>query len=487
MDEPIFVPVDPAEILSEILIEFEALTGYAIFPGQPEYSFCTSMAYREVLLRNRINAAGKSQLVSFATYPVLDYLGQLLGVARLAEAKATCNLSFSIIPGHLQVFIPLGTRVASTDGSVIFETIDDLVIPTSMNTVSILATCQTAGKSGNGYAVGTISVIQDPWAFVTAVTNTDITYGGSDAETDSELQERIFLAPSTFSCAGPVGAYKYWARTASPLVIDVGIMTYNEDNSIAKGEVDVYALLSAEGLSTDPKYGGVKEIVQLDILSNLITGEAVTTSGVFIVTLDGIVFSYNVIAHETGNQVCDRIRSAGAAGWTVSGQDSEVYFEKNTIGDCADPTCDAGVTGINFIIYAPKKGKSTATVINDSIEAVLNDENIRPITDIVVVKSPTVINYEITVNIYTTDEATPDLTNRVYTALSDYAAEAGKKMGRNIVTSKIEALSMLTGVYDADATLTINGVASSDNLVIANNAVSHLTGIIINIAPTEDE
>jgi len=102
-------------------------------------------------------------------------------------------------------------------------------------------------------------------------------------------------------------------------------------------------------------------------------------------------------------------------------------------------------------------------------------------------KSPTVINYEITVNIYTTDEATPDLTNRVYTALSDYAAEAGKKMGRNIVTSKIEALSMLTGVYDADATLTINGVASSDNLVIANNAVSHLTGIIINIAPTEDE
>ena len=251
METPIFVTVDPSTILEEIIDQFQSIIGREVLEGEPEYSICTALAYRECLLYSRINEAAKSMLLSFSSGIVTDYIGELVGVTRLTAQKALCTLSFTLISGHLQVTLPLGTRVASSDGQVIFETTDDVTIPVGTNTVSIQAECQTEGISGNGYGIGSISILQDPYAFVQSVSNTDITAGGSDAESDAELISRIRLAPSQFSTAGSRSSYEYLAKSANSLIVDVKLLTYEDDNSIDPGTVQIYALLDGGNIPSE--------------------------------------------------------------------------------------------------------------------------------------------------------------------------------------------------------------------------------------------
>jgi phage-related baseplate assembly protein len=69
------------------------------------------------------------------------------------------------------------------------------------------------------------------------VSNTTESEGGADAETDDAYAERIQQAPESFSVAGPDGAYRYWARTASQLIIDVLV------HSPSPGVVEIRPLL----------------------------------------------------------------------------------------------------------------------------------------------------------------------------------------------------------------------------------------------------
>lgn len=371
MNDPIFIEVKPSELLSDVVKAFESYTGKTIQQGQPEYAICSAIAYRESLMLNRLNFVGKSQLVDYATYPILDKIASLVGVSRLQESKATCTLRFNIIQGHLQVLLPLGTRVASSDGNAVFETLNDVTIPVGVNSVDVSAICKVAGKSGNGYDIGAISVIQDPYAFVTSVSNIDKTSGGSDEETDEELRERIKIAPSSFSVAGPTEGYKFWTYSANQLIKDVKILTHSDDSSIAYGEVHAYSLL--------------------------------------------------------------------------------------------------------------EDGQIPTTAINDQILAVLNDEKIRPLTDTVKVFSPTLIEYSLKIDVVKTKEANTTITNRINENVSNYVESQKLKLGADIVKNKIEALSMVDGVYDVTATITSSVSLVSGNLPVSSKEVAHCTGIVINI------
>jgi len=200
-------------------------------------------------------------LVAFSRYPALDYLGELVGVVRLPPASAFTTLLLTLVPGHGDLVIPALTRVSSTDGRAIFEIIQNYTVLEADNTVEVTAIAQTPGKLGNDYAIGTVSVILDPQPYLSTASNTEITTGGSDAETDDALRERIRLAPNAFSTAGPYKAYEYWTKTVSPLIIDVAVdnRRYASGDTIPSGRaigdpipgtVEVFPLL--EGLSTTP-------------------------------------------------------------------------------------------------------------------------------------------------------------------------------------------------------------------------------------------
>lgn len=251
---PIFIERDADQIVSEMVARYEELTGKTLQPAQPERLLLNTYAYRELLLRQGIQSAALQNLVDFSSAPVLDYLGALVGVTRLAAAPAECTIRFTLVAGRANpVTIPAGTRVSSVDGLAIFRTKEAANVAVGVNTVDVEADCDTPGVFGNGYAIGQISTILDPQAFITTASNLAATAGGADEETDDHLRDRIKLAPASFSNAGSAGAYKFWAKSANANIIDVAI------HQPTPGTVSIYPLMASGEVTPDEVLTAVSE------------------------------------------------------------------------------------------------------------------------------------------------------------------------------------------------------------------------------------
>lgn len=81
--EPSFISRDVAVITAEMKASWESTTGKTLYPGQVESLLIDLIAYRENLVRIAVQEAAKQNLVSYARAPMLDYLGELVGVYRL--------------------------------------------------------------------------------------------------------------------------------------------------------------------------------------------------------------------------------------------------------------------------------------------------------------------------------------------------------------------------------------------------------------------
>lgn len=220
---PDFLEADGDKIVAERITLYETLTGRTLQPAQVERLIIQAGAYRELLLRQSINSALQQNFVASASAPILDYLGQLVGVTRLAPAYAETTLHFQLEPTHTGVVIPAGLRVQSKDGKATFSVLAAVIVPAGQAEADAKGIVGEAGEIGNGYAIGAVSEILDPQPFVTSAANTNATSGGAEMEADDALRLRIQLAPASFSNAGSRGAYTFFAKSANPLITDVVI------------------------------------------------------------------------------------------------------------------------------------------------------------------------------------------------------------------------------------------------------------------------
>ena len=132
--------LDPTLIRNDQVATFEAVTGRTLYPAQVEQLYINGCSYREKLVREAIQEAGMQELVAFASYPNLDYLGQLVGVTRLAAQPAVTSIQFTLGAAlTVPLAIPAGTQVGTADGNFIFVTTAPLTIPAGSTTGSVNA------------------------------------------------------------------------------------------------------------------------------------------------------------------------------------------------------------------------------------------------------------------------------------------------------------------------------------------------------------
>lgn len=241
LPDPVFITNDPNEIVSESIIFYETQANKTLQPADTERLQINGASYRESLLRSQMNEAAKQNLVRFAKAPILDYIGERVGVKRLAARPADCNIEFSLVPGHGNVVIPLRTRVQTVDGQTAFYTTKATPVSIGIDSVVIVCKAVDDGVIGNGYIAGNVTTILDPQAFLASAANTNTTGNGIDDETDESLRGRIILAPEAFSTAGSLGAYIFWAKTANQLIIDVSAF------SPSPLVMNIYPLVAAAG------------------------------------------------------------------------------------------------------------------------------------------------------------------------------------------------------------------------------------------------
>ena len=229
--------LDPTAIVNDMIAAYQTATGRTLYPAQVERLYVNLSAYRESLVRNAIQYAALQNLLAYAVYPNLDYLGALLGVTRLPAQGAVTTLQFTLAAAlPIAFMLPAGTLVGTQDGALSFATTAALLIPAGATVAVAAAAATTPGSAGNSYAIGQVGVQLNPNTLITTVTNTSITSGGAANETDAHLRARIQAAPNQFSAAGPVGAYRFFALGADPGIVDVSVV------SPFPGAVSVYIL-----------------------------------------------------------------------------------------------------------------------------------------------------------------------------------------------------------------------------------------------------
>jgi phage-related baseplate assembly protein len=251
-----FCDTDTASIEASVITAYEDAAGVSLAPGDPVRLFLETLAYLVVQQRAVIDFTGKQNLLRYAAGSYLDHLGALLGVARLPASPALTTIRFAVDTALLSVVtIPLGTRVATSDGQVVFTTTAMGEIAAGELFVDVAAQSIDFLTAANGYVAGQINKLVDPIPFVTSVSNITTSAGAADVEDDDNLRERIRIAPESFSVAGPSGAYEFWAKTAHQDIIDVAVY------SPAAGEVEVRPLLIGGTLPSSDILAAVDSVV----------------------------------------------------------------------------------------------------------------------------------------------------------------------------------------------------------------------------------
>ncbi|MGC1342667.1 MAG: baseplate J/gp47 family protein [Candidatus Binataceae bacterium] len=276
LPSPVFVDdsdgLDPNLVLADMIAEFEAAADRTLQPAQVERLLINLYAYRESLVRNAIQYAAQQNLLAFAIFPMIDYLGQLVGVTRLTAQSATTTLEFTLSSVlTVAITIAQGTLVGTIDGQYSFATTAALVIPAGSIAGAVGASAVQSGPGANGYLAGQVNALLSPSATVASVSNTTTTAGGSSPETDDHLRSRIQAAPNQFSVAGPAGAYRFFALSVDPSIVDAQVI------SPAPGQVNVYILTGPVAVQPQsaPNPAGVAGTPLLEEVSSALSADSV--------------------------------------------------------------------------------------------------------------------------------------------------------------------------------------------------------------------
>lgn len=245
-----FVDTNTETLVNNLVMSYEAFTGRTLYPADPARLFILWIA--DIIMQERviINESAKQNVPRYAEGDYLDSLAEIFkDTERLQAQPATTVLRFyiSAVQPSAQV-VPAGTR-ASINGEIVFETTETATIPRGVLYADAAAKCITTeidpvtgekvtiGTKGNGFVAGQITQIVDLFPFYEKVENITTTDGGADKETDAAFYERLRDSMESFSTAGPLGAYVYWAKTASARITDV------KPTSPEPGVVDIRVLL----------------------------------------------------------------------------------------------------------------------------------------------------------------------------------------------------------------------------------------------------
>ncbi|MEE0913800.1 MAG: baseplate J/gp47 family protein [Ruminococcus sp.] len=159
---------------SDIAIRLKVLAG-EIYNAQVNFEWLKNQMFAET-----------------ATGEYLDYIASQRGLTRKSAVKAQGEITFYITEAtDHDIIIPEGTVVATADSEPMrFCTTEDEQISAGNTLVSVYAEAEKAGSAGN-IAIGKAVIPVNVPAEVESVSNREAYVGGEDAETDSELRERI--------------------------------------------------------------------------------------------------------------------------------------------------------------------------------------------------------------------------------------------------------------------------------------------------------
>lgn len=254
-----FVDTDVEKLKRSLVDSFQAQAGRTLYPADPARILlmwaAAILAHERVLL----NRAANRNLPQSSDGEYMDELAELCkDVSRQPASAATTTMRFYLSEQLNEAqLIPAGTRVA-TDNGTTFETTESIYIAAGETTVEVSAVCQTVGIIGNGLLPGQITKLVDVFPYYDHCENITTSAGGAEVETDESLYQRMRASEDTYSTAGPMGGYEYFAKSANPSIADVRAITPSA------GCVAVYPLMKGGLLPGEEILSAVEKKLSAD-------------------------------------------------------------------------------------------------------------------------------------------------------------------------------------------------------------------------------
>lgn len=407
-----FLETDSKVIYDTTITELEKNVNEPLYPGDERRIFGDALVAVFVSVFNQANDACKQKMLQFASGKVLDALGERYGCHRIEPKSAETILRFSVkSPVAGNILIEEGTRV-TPDYEIYFKTTEAAVLQAGKLYVDVPAKSVGNGKNYNDYLSGTVNQLVDLVPYIDFVENIDTTHGGDDGEPypeidggigDEHYRGRIYLAPTALSVAGPSDAYEYHAKSADALIVDVAVLSDVQNVHLRLPVFDGKAFLGGSGYYID----------------TLQVGKGVDKTNYSVSTVSSGLHDDSLI---------------------IIALNGDLAAEESIEIDI-----DMDLAGHVLIVPLLAGGKIPTEDILEKIYEVCSEEDVRPMTDHVIVRPPVQVEYEIDVTYYTTAAEESDCINAIEGktgALSQFIEWQDTKMGRDINPDKLRALCL---------------------------------------------
>lgn len=279
------------KILNEMIADYEKkyqeATGRKVTlrPGDKEHIHLRIEAGQYFQMYQILDNAAKMNLLKYSKGNFLRHLGAFKKtfIQEPKPAVVTARFTLSEIRKDV-IYIPQGTRVTAGDG-VYFATDDYAEVKAGDSFVDVDCTCETVGEVGNEYIVGQIETIVDPVPYVSGVSNITKSDGGTGEESEDSFRERIFLAPSSYSVAGPADAYEYWVKQYNSAAIE-DVKIYEPTEAV----VDIRILLVGGALPSKTFCSGCLEYLRENPIIPLTDNDLVAAPDVVNYNLKAVYY-----------------------------------------------------------------------------------------------------------------------------------------------------------------------------------------------------
>ena len=433
-----FITTDAALIFEEVITTLEGSVSEPLYPGDERRIFGEALVPLFVAMYNAMNDAARQKMLRYARGEVLDALGERVGVERMAPTEAATIMRFSMNSAiEENVIIPEGTRVTS-DNTRYFVTTQAAVIEAGELFVDVEAVSEGGGTIYNDIAVGSVNVLVDLIAFIDTVSNIEITAGGADEEDDDNLRERIRVAPSKLSTAGPVNGYKFWAMSADTSIADVCVKS--EEETITRTLV----------VNNRKAYKGGGDLLADSLVVFLSNGTTPAKSGTdYKATYEDDLLTIELL-------------SGGAL---ASATELKIEISKTN-------------EGIVKIIPICENGELPDETVLEKVLEVCSASEVRPLTDSVVVEAPKVREYDIELTYYTTAASEGACIQTVEGeggAVDQFIEWQSGALGRHINPDKLRAL-ILAPQWDGAAEATRVVINSPEFTELNDTTIAKFSG-----------
>lgn len=279
------------KILNDMIADYEKKYQEAtdrkvtLRPGDKEHIHLRIEAGQYFQMYQILDNAAKMNLLKYSKGNFLRHLGAFKKtfIQEPKPAVVTARFTLSEIRKDV-IYIPQGTRVTAGDG-VYFATDDYAEVKAGDSFVDVDCTCETVGEVGNEYIVGQIETIVDPVPYVSSVSNITKSDGGTGEESEDSFRERIFLAPSSYSVAGPADAYEYWVKQYNSAAIE-DVKIYEPTEAV----VDIRILLVGGALPSKTFCSGCLEYLRENPIIPLTDNDLVAAPDVVNYNLKAVYY-----------------------------------------------------------------------------------------------------------------------------------------------------------------------------------------------------